>query len=651
MNNLILIGNPNTGKTTLFNTLTKSNNHVGNWHGVTVEVCSKKFAYNGKKYTLHDLPGIYALQNFSKEEQVATLFLQANKQNLIINICDAHNLSRNLLLTLQLIEQGYRVVLAVNMANEVENINYKQLSYLLGIPVVPIDARKRKYANILMQKIESLLEYFPTKQPSYTNQLTSSEKSNNTVRYLFIDKLLLRCTTPNIKPYGLSKLDKILMNKYFALPIFLLVMLLVFVITFGAIGNNFSVIIGNVFDYFAELLNDLLCKLNISAWAHALVMQGIIGGIGVVVGFLPQVALLFLCMNFLEDIGYLSRVAIMFDGALNKVGLTGKSLFSILLGFGCTTTAMLTTRALDSISLRKRTALVVPFASCSAKLPVYALICSAFFTKHKALMVFIMYVLGIGVGLLVSAIANKISKNKADNFIMELPPLRLPTIKKTFKNLASNIINFIKRVGGTLIICSVVVWILSNIGLGFKYVTNTQNSILYLVAKFIYPIFKPLGFSSPLVVVALIVGIVAKEMVVSCLAIANGVIGNLSALATSLTLSSSMVSFSPASALAFLVFILLYSPCISAISVTAKEISRKFALFVFGFQFALAYLCALVVHTLTKLIINQKILEFVISLLVLALILFAVIKYIHKKNKCNNCRGKNCGKTCMQNCK
>ncbi len=647
MDNIILIGNPNTGKTTLYNTLTKSNNHVGNWHGVTVDIKHKNFKSSNKVYSLYDLPGIYSLNGYSSEEKLAVSFLEDHKNDLIINIVDANNLSRNLLLTLQLLEQGYNVVLAVNMANEVKDINYDDLSKVLKIPVVPIDARKHKYVKILLEK----LNYYQDQNTSlpYKSKLTNNFKQNNAIRFGYIDKLIEGCKIAT-KPYEISRLDKILFNKYLAVPIFMSVMLLVFAITFGAIGTNFSIIVDNIFNYFADVINDFLCKLNISTWAHTLIMQGLIGGIGVVVSFLPQVTLLFLCMNFLEDTGYLSRVAIMFDGALKKVGLTGKSVFSILLGFGCTTTAMLTTRALDSVSQRKKTALVIPFARCSAKLPGYVLVCSAFFTKAKVLTVFLMYFLGITIGLIISAIASKISKKQETNFIMELPKLRLPTINKTLKNLKTNVFNFVKRVGGTLIVCSVVVWILSNISFSVQYVTDAQDSILYIIANYISVIFKPLGFS-PAVVVSLLVGIVAKEMVVSCLSIANGVSGNLYSLATSLTLSTSIAYFTPASALAFLVFILLYSPCISALSVTAKEISRKFAIFVFFFQFAVAYTCALIVKILADLIIAKRILETIIILLVLALICFVVIKYFKKKNKCKEC-GANCyGKACMQKTK
>lgn len=644
MTNIILVGNPNTGKTTLFNTLSKSNNHVGNWHGVTVEVAKKNFLYANEKYMLYDLPGIYSLRNYTEEERVAMQFLQEHKNDVIINIVDANNLARNFLLTLQLIERGYKIVLAVNMIDKNIDIDYKKLSRLLHVHVIPIDARKRASTNLLMQLIEKV----ESDKVFSARRVIDIPKDNND-KFDYIDKILCQCTAGLSKTYGISKLDKLLLNKWCALPIFLVVMLLMFVITFGAIGSNFSTLVNMGFGFVSDKINDLLLSLNISAWAHALVMQGLVGGIGVVVGFLPQVVLLFLCMNFLEDIGYLSRVAIMFDGVMKKLGLSGKSLFSLLLGFGCTTTAMLTTRALDNKNLRKRTALVVPFASCSAKLPVFALICSAFFAKHKAIMVFFMYLLGILFGILVSVVAQKVTNKVETNFVMELPQLRLPTLKKTFKNLCTNVFNFIKRVGGTLIICSLLVWIFSNLSFSFRYITNVEDSILYVVANAIYPIFKPLGFSSPLVVVALLVGIVAKEMVVSCLAISNGVVGNLSMLATSLTLSTSPINFNIASAIGFLVFILLYSPCLSAISVTAKEISRKFAIFVFVFQFSLAYCCAFLFKTITQFLVDGKIFEAIIMCLVVALVIVFVLNY--KKKKCKTCDGEHCGKICLSKSK
>lgn len=649
MSELVIVGNPNTGKTTLFNTLTKSNNHVGNWHGVTVDIAQKEIKHNNKKIKVYDLPGIYALQDFSEEEKVATSFLKEHKDDVIINICDANNLSRNLLLSLQLLEAGHKVVLAVNMAKEVKNLDYEKLEKLIGVPVVPIDARKKKSADVLLETVSKVIDKFVIPRLPYLGNLAQDYIKNNGIRFDYIDNIISQIYTTGAKIYGQAKLDKILFNKFLALPIFLLVLFLVFVITFGAIGTNFSVIVEDIFNYFSEMINNFLCKLSISAWAHSLIMNGAVAGIGVVVGFLPQVVLLFLCFNFLEDIGYLSRVAVMFDPFLKKVGLTGKSLFSLIMGFGCSTTAMLTTRSLDSLSLKKRTAMVVPFASCGAKLPVYALICSAFFQQNKALMVFLMYVLGLVVGLIVSAIASKITNKKPEQFVMEIPPLRIPTVKKILQNILTNVFGFIKRVGGTLVISSVVVWILLNINFSLQYVSSPDDSILYSVCKEISIIFKPLGFESPAIVVALFIGIIAKEMIISFMSIANGVVGNLSVLAASLTLSTSTIYFSKASALAFLVFVLLYSPCISSLSVTAKEISRRFSLFLFVFQFAIAYFCSFVSYTIARLAFAGKIIEPIIIAVVLALVVFVVIKYLQKKyTNCKTCKGNYCGNTCMQ---
>ena len=648
MTNIILVGNPNCGKTTLFNTLTKSNNHVGNWHGVTVSVASKNLNYLNTQYSIHDLPGVYSLDGYSPEEKIALEFLNKHKNDIVINVCDANTLSRNLLLTLELLQQGFRVVLAINMFSEVKSIDYKKLSKMLKIPVVLIDARKKKCVADLFGKINACSnEKYDA--PHLVNTQNNIEQKS--VKFNYINKVLNACSKQKREPYGLCKLDKILLNKVFAIPIFFAVMLLIFAITFGAVGENFSILINNVFDFFADRINTLLCGMNISAWAHALIMQGVLGGIGVIVGFLPQVTLLFLCINFLEDVGYLSRVSIMFDGALKKIGLSGKSLFSILLGFGCTTTAMLTTRALDNINLKKRTALVVPFASCSAKLPVFALVCSAFFTKQKPLMVFGLYIFGIFVGLIVAAIASKITKKKSSEFILELPPLRMPTLKKTLKNIATNVLNFIKRIGGTLILGSIIVWVLTNISFKFKYVTNVSDSMLYVFANKISWLFKPLGFESPAIVLALLIGIVAKEMIISVLSISNGVVGSMAALATSLTLNTSSAYLTVPSALAFLVFVLLYSPCISALSVISKEIGKKFAVFVCLFQFALAYFCAFITRLIADLFIGGKILECIIVLAVLALAIGIVLKYKKNKNKCKECLAGCNGKTCLQKAK
>ena len=656
MQQFILVGNPNVGKTTLYNTLTKSNNQVGNWHGITVAAATKKFSLNGQECLMHDLPGLYSLDAYSAEEVEATKFLAQHKDYVVINICDAHNLRRNLLLTMQLTNAGHKVVLAVNMASEVKGIDYNLLAKRLGICVVPIDARKKKDCTKLTEvlcKIEAGQSVI-SNSPKFSfaksaNGAGASSTSNATAGrlkqisdiYSQIDQVLNGVLPQQKNTYGTNKLDKIFYNKYLYLPIFICTMLLVFVITFGGVGQLLSYIVENIYGLFADFVSNILVKLNISEWAYSLIMQGVIGGVGVVISFLPQVVLMMLCINFLEDIGYLSRVAFMLNGSLKKVGLTGKSVMCLLMGYGCTTTAMLATRGLDNYSYRKRAAYLLPFASCSAKLPVYAIICSAFFTNYKSLIVFGLYLLGATIGLIYMVISAKLSKSKPPEFIMEMPPLRLPTLKKTLKNAVSNITSFVKRVGGTLVICSVVVWLLTNISFGFKFVPGGEGSILSVIAKCIAPIFAPIGLGNWGVVIALLVGMVAKEMVVSCLSITNGIVGNLTELATSLTIASSVVSFTPASAASFLVFILLYSPCITALAVAAKELGRPVAIRIFVFQFAVAYVASLVTYWLVRL----GGLSFLFGAIVLALVVVCVLKLtrkasrrtIKKPKKCANC--------------
>ncbi|MBQ8468895.1 MAG: ferrous iron transporter B [Clostridia bacterium] len=622
MTNIILVGNPNTGKTTLFNTITKKNNHVGNWHGITVDKSISSFKLGESEGTIVDLPGIYSLTAYTGEEKVATTYLEEHKSDVVVCLVDANTMKRSLLLAIELIKQNYSVVVAVNMSKEV-SVNYAEIQRKLGVPVVPIDARKRSGAIAILQKVAE------GKKPRENFDCVCS-------RGQIFNKIdeIMSSSGYREKIYGYSKLDKLLYNKYWALPIFMLVALFVFYLTFGHLGECLTSVVSNLFNYFSDYVNGILIKLNITPWAHSLVSNGIIGGIGVVVSFLPQVIILNLCLNFLEDMGYLSRVAICFDRPLKKIGLSGKSVMSILLGYGCTASAMLSTRTLESIDVKKRTALVLPFASCNAKLPIFLLVCSAFFNKFKVLIIFALYVFSIVLGLFVSFVAYKAINKTDSQFVMEIPPIRVQNPVKTIKNALSNTLDFIKRVGTTIVLCSVVVWLLSNVTITFKYATTVESSILYSVAHFVSPIFAPIGLNNWGAVVALIVGLSAKEMVVSSLAIINGVVGSLPALAASLAMPQSVVHFSPASALAFLVFVLLYSPCLSAISVMSKEIGKKFALFVFVYQIAIAYLASLVFY-----LIASNVVTAIIVLIVLALGGAVVIKYTRNK-KCKTCKEK-----------
>ena len=640
MRNVILVGNPNTGKTTLFNTLTKKNNRVGNWHGVTTDVSQTKIKKTAKiDYNICDLPGIYSLFAYSEEEKIAIDYLFAHKDDEIFCIVDANNLKRNLLLALELIENKFNVTIVVNMFNE-NKFDIEKLSKLLGVKVIAVDARKRKDAA---KVLESDLFVCGNKLP-YLNHITDDIENNISIRFNYID-LCLKNINIKEKNYGTSKLDKFLYNKALAPIIFLFVMFIVFAITFGHIGQFFSELLSDLFDWCSAFINNFLIKLNITAWAHSLIINGVVAGVGIVISFLPQVVLLNVCMNFLENIGYLPRVAYMFDGKLKKIGLTGKSIFSILLGFGCTTSALLTTKALDNIKLKKQTALVMPFASCNAKLPIFLLISSVFFEKYKVFAVFLLYIVGVVLGIFVSYISFKISKREPERFFLEIPKIRVPDFKNTIKNAFCSAREFIRRVGTTLVFCSIIIWVLINVSFSFKYVNDVSNSILYKTAKFITPIFNPIGLNNWGLVVALLVGLSAKEMIVSCLAIANGITGNMQLLSQSLRNPLSNVCLNPASAISFLVFVLLYTPCVSAISVMAKEISKKFAVFVFCFQFAVAYVISFISYRLSNLILGGRVIEFILLLFVLAIICVIMLKWARRK-RCLNCKGECYGRIC-----
>jgi len=389
MKEILLIGNPNTGKTTLFNTLTGASEHVGNWHGVTVGEKSKVFKINKEECKLTDLPGLYSLDVYSEEEQISYDYLVHSNNSIVVNICDANHIERNLLLSLQLLKLGVKPILAINMAKENKNIDYKKLQDILGVPVVPIDARRKKGVQSLLDTIKEHLS------EKVTNQLTGAIEPLENL-FGVVNSIISKVTkTRNTNNQLMSILDKIVLNKFLFLPIFVLVVSLVFIITFGTIGSTLSSAITKTFEMVFGKLLEGVENIFGAGIMYGLVGSAIFAGILSVLGFLPQVALLFMLLGILEDIGYLPRVAFMLDGLLQRVGLTGRALFSLLMGFGCTTSAVITTRSMDNASLKKRTAFILPFMSCSAKLPIFLVFASAFFGKAKVIGIICLYFLSI----------------------------------------------------------------------------------------------------------------------------------------------------------------------------------------------------------------------------------------------------------------
>ncbi|MBQ7884707.1 MAG: ferrous iron transport protein B [Clostridia bacterium] len=719
MNQVLLIGNPNTGKTTLFNSLTRANEHTGNWHGVTVDSKQKIMRLNNQEFKVVDLPGIYSLSPLSFEESVTVEYLYSHLNSLVVNIVDVNNLHRNLYLTLELLNLNVPCVLVVNdiqnSKNKINKYNLKKLEQILGIKVLKINAENKQEINILkkeilnfkyvktpfelkqfaninnnknieltkeiiknnVNKISQLnLNYVALKtlenDEIILNKLNLNIDQQNNIKLLqeqsnietfakqkfdVIQKILQECKittnenkthkTKIDKPYGSSKLDKIVLNKFLCLPIFFAVMLLVFYLTFFSIGAWLSdQLLYLVQDLFGNWILGVVKSVTNNAIIYDFFASALIGGIGSVLAFLPQIVMLFLCLGILEDSGYLSRVAFCLDDIFAKVGLSGKSVYTLLMGFGCSTSACLTARTVNDKNSKIKTSMLAPYMSCSAKLPIYAVIGSAFFGAQNVFVVFALYMLGVVVALLLSVLYEKTFLKSKDNaFIMEFPPYKLTKPKRMARLILDNAKQFLLRVGSLLVSVNVIVWVLSNFSFSFAFVqTQGGQSMLETLGKIFAPIFAPLGFGSWGATSALIAGLIAKEIIVASLAMFNGISNTAqnyhANLSQSLTNPMSAVCFTPASALSYMVFCLLYSPCLATVSVLGKEIGKKWTLVSILVQFAVAYVIALVVNASVNLIMAKGIWLFLLVALVFAVCLFAIVyllKKILKKRKCHGC--------------
>lgn len=627
---IILIGNPNTGKSTLFNTLTKSNEKVSNWHGVTVGVKSKLSSINSEEFEIVDTPGVYSFSAYSNEEKITINYLKQNLNEIIVNVCDANNLKRNLILTLELLKNGIDVILAVNMSAEVKNYDYKKLSKLLNISVVEIDARNNKGITNLLNGIKQKTKEKTQKSSKIIEKYTQSMQ---------INEIFAKIQKKDIEDsYAKNdKIDKFVLNKFNFLTITFASLFLVFYLTFGPYGMWFSSIINCFFSKIVSFLRKIILCANISYIIKIFIFDCIFVTIESVISFIPQIVLLMFFISVLEDIGLMSRIAFMFDGVLKKFGLSGKSLFSLMLGFGCTTSAVITTRNLENPNLRKRTALLLPFMSCSAKLPIFLVLSSLFFEKYKYLFVLGLYLFSILISIFFACIYKKLVPDKKEILILEMPKYRKLNFKKVLKDVLNVLKEFLVKVGTLILFFSVCVWLLQNFSTSFQFLNgeNFDRSILYFISDKITFLFKPLGFYSVGIVVALLLGIVAKEMVVVGLAMMNGAQGGMAELSASLLLETSICSFSKISAVVFLIFVLLYSPCISALFTIKNELGKKTAGYVFVAQFVIAYIVSFLIY---HLLVNPEILIFFFLFLFVDILIYFVIKLKREKSKCwGNC--------------
>ncbi len=657
-----LVGNQNCGKTTLFNQLTGSNQHVGNFPGVTVDSKVGEVRWE-KSCKVVDLPGIYSIRPYSNEEIVTRDFILNEKPDGIINIVDATNIQRNLYLTLQLIEMRIPMVLALNMMDEVRgnggSVNVEKMSEKLGIPVVPISASKNQGVDELIhaachvsknkiypkivdfcsgavhrcihavshliedhaQRIGIAPRFAATKlvegdediikrlelnqneldmmEHTISEMETEHQMDRNAaladMRYTFIEKVAaetVKKPKESRERARSARIDKVLTGKYLALPMFVGVMVLIFWLTFGVIGAFLQGVLENAIGWLISLADKGLTTYGINPIVHSLIIDGVFAGVGSVLSFLPIIVVLFFFLSILEDTGYMARVAFVMDKLLRKIGLSGRSVVPMLVGFGCTVPAVMATRTLSSERDRKMTILLTPFMSCSAKIPIYAVFASAFFGKYSPLVMIILYFGGIFVAIITALICSKTAfKGNPVPFVMELPNYRFPSLKSVLLLMWDKAKDFLQRAFTVIFVGTVIIWFLQSFDGKLNYVYgNSEISLLASIGKLIAPLFAPLGFGDWRISTSLITGFTAKEAVVSTMSVLTG---------TSVELLSKSLGklFTPLSAASFLAFTLLYTPCIAAIAAVRRELnSRLGAVGVVVLQCAVAWIVSFLIY-------------------------------------------------------
>lgn len=674
------IGNPNCGKTTLFNAYTGANLKVANWPGVTVEKVEGSCRFQDYQMRLVDLPGTYSLTSYTMEEKVARQYIYSDDVDVVVDVADASALERNLYLTLQLIELGKPVVMALNMMDIVEKrgmeIDLHRLPEMLGIPVIPVCARKKKGLDILMHAVvhhkdfseaaplihhhekeeknsthvhdhhkdmvmvysdeiedkidivkaalkekypdmqkyrwhaikllegdEEMKEKYPLDIPGILD--VSWEKQIINEKYDFIQEIIAEVLVNKTeKEEKTDRIDQVLTHRIWGFPVFLGIMAVVFFLTF-TIGDWLKEYLASGIDWLSAGFAGILESASVNAGLISLITDGIIAGVGGILTFLPNIFILFLALALLEDSGYMSRAAYVMDGLMGRLGLSGRAFIPMLLGFGCTVSAVMASRALENRRDRMKVMLVTPFMSCSARLPIYVLFSEMFFGKYAMIAAYSMYVLGLFVAILVAYVIHLIDKGKAENsLLIELPEYKMPSAHTVWIYVFEKVKDYLSKAGTTIFIASIVMWFILNFGTG-GYVTDISQSFGSQIGKFIVPVFKPLGLGYWQVVVALIAGISAKEVVVSSCSVLFGV-GNVTSKAGQATLMSvlSGAGFGPLNAYCLMVFCLLYVPCIAALATIKRESgSSRWTAAAAGFQLVMAWVITFVIYQLGSIIL------------------------------------------------
>lgn len=624
MINVALLGNPNVGKTTVFNLLTGSNQYVGNWPGVTIE---KKEGFLDKSIKIIDLPGIYAMDTFSNEETVSKNFLENEDVDVIVNVVDASNLDRNLYLTTQLMKYNKPIILLLNMVDLAEakgiKFDYDKLSKQLNVTVLPIIAKKKNG----LQNIKSIIEKSSKSSVSYNEDF-----GNESETYKKLENIINNSTiTYSQNKKSISDIiDYLVLNPILAYPIFMGTLLLLFKFTFDWVGGPLQELLGGAIEtYIMGPIGELLA--NSSPWFSSLIVDGVLGGIAGTLPFFPLIFTLFLGISIFEDSGYMSRAAFLMDKIMFKVGLSGKAFIPMIMGLGCSSPAIMATRTLESEKDRKITALISPLMTCGAKLPIYALFVAIFFPQHEALVTLSLYMLGIVVAILVALVLNKtIYKTEVEPFVLELPEYKVPTISGLLKNTWNKSKGFLIRVVTVMFAMSVVIWFLSSFNMN-GFTEDMNSSFLALLGKLMTPLFAPLGFSDWRISVSILSGLGAKEIVVNTMAVLFG--NDLNAILPTV--------FTGVTAFSFLVFSALYTPCIAALATMRKEYGNQMMIISLSYQFIVAWIASFIVTTIGNMIVgNTNSIEYIISGFVVFLTSLILFKMFTKKSSgCSNCSG------------
>ena len=670
------IGNPNCGKTTLFNAYTGANLKVANWPGVTVEKVEGQIEFQGQSIHLVDLPGTYSLTSYTMEETVSRSFILSDEVDVIINVVDASALERSLYLTLQLLELGKPVVMALNMMDIVEKrgmeIDLHRFPEMLGIPVVPVSARKRRgldalmhaaihhkdqttpdrlihehsevthhahdhhsefamvYSDEIEDKIDQIIpelerrypnlpnyrwhaikllesdkeicEKYPVNLPEALDRSYESDVINQ--KYDFIGEIISEVLLHKQRQDVLTeKADAILTSKIWGIPVFLGIMALTFLLTF-TLGDWLKGWLELLIDWLSGAVTNGLAAVNASAMITSLVVDGIIAGVGTIVTFLPNILILFLCLALLEDSGYMARVAYVMEGIMTHLGLSGKAFIPMLLGFGCTVPAIMASRALENERDRYKVMLVTPFMSCNARLTIYILFAEMFFGDNAMVVAYSMYLIGIVVAIVVSAIIHLLDRKKSVNYLMiELPEYKLPDSRTVAIYVWEKVKDYLGKAGTTIFIATIIIWVLLNFGAG-GYVTDMSESFGAVIGHWIAPFFAPVGLGFWQVAVALIAGISAKEVVVSSCAVLFGIV-NASSPEGMVEFSAALgsIGFGSLNALCLMVFCLLYIPCTATLATIRRESSTRYMLVTAAFQLAVAWVVTLLVYQIGRLVI------------------------------------------------